>query len=333
MPIRAALLLLALALLPDAALALDLDPTPRLKALGQGVARAAKSLDLAQVYNRPPEPMFDDGPGVPGGGADAGPSPLATRLDRLERDLRARTGEIEELQHKVQTLEEQLRAVRAGANPGPSPAPAPVAGAPAAPVVIPAPAPTKRGDAFDPAADPAAPGAPKPLGTAAPSTPLVKSHAEPGQPLDISRALTGAPAAPDPAATGAIAPDQPKDEYSEALATLRAGQHEAAEKALAAYIAKNPKGKLVPAATYHLGESFFLRGRHREAAEKYLEISTKYGQSAQAPDAMLRLGQSLAQLGAKEQACASFSEVGVKYPNASTRVKDAAAREAKKSQC
>ena len=99
------------------------------------------------------------------------------------------------------------------------------------------------------------------------------------------------------------------------------------------FLAKNSKSKYAPAATYGLGESFFLRGRHREAAERYLEISTKFPQSAQAPDAMLRLGQSLAALGAREQACASFTEIGVKYPGSPVRIRDAAQRESKKLQC
>jgi tol-pal system protein YbgF len=160
---------------------------------------------------------------------------------------------------------------------------------------------------------------------------------EVGAPLDIAHGrLVGdgsAAAAPEIAPAPAAAPPGPKEEYDEAVATLKAGRFEAAEKSLTAFLSRNPKSKFAPAATFNLGESFFLRGRHREAAEKYLEISTKYGQSAQAPDALLRLGQSLSAMGAREQACASFSEIGVKYPNAATRIKEAAEREARKSQC
>jgi len=343
--------LLALAAAADAARALDFDPTGRLNALRRGVARATdsavKSLDVAQIYNRPGPDVIDDGTGAGGPGPDAGA--LSTRIDRLERDLRHKTGEIEELQHKVQALEEQLRLAHEGAAAGARPpANGPMNGSSPSPMVIPAPTSTppaggaRRGDAFDPSSAPAAPGAPKPLGTTAPSAPLDRPRAEaprePGQPLDISRALTGngsgsASSAPAELATASIAPAGPKDEYSDALVALRSGQYETAEKSLSAFLARNPKSRLASAATYNLGESFFLRGRHREAAEKYLEISTKYAQSAQAPEALLRLGQSLYALGAKEQACASFSEIGVKYPAASTRVKDAAQREIKKGQC
>jgi tol-pal system protein YbgF len=102
---------------------------------------------------------------------------------------------------------------------------------------------------------------------------------------------------------------------------------------LTTFLSKTPKSKLVPAAIYNLGESYYQRGRRREAAEKYLEITSKYGQSSQAPDALLRLGQSLSALGAKEQACASFNEIGVKYPAALTRLRDVVERESKKLQC
>jgi len=182
----------------------------------------------------------------------------------------------------------------------------------------------------------------------APSTPLAttpRSAAgsvttapvrEVGQPLDIAhgRLVGDAPApgaeiAPAPEA----APPGPKEEYEDAVATLKAGKFEAAEKSLASFLARNPKSKFAPAATFNLGESFFLRGRHREAAERYLEISQKYGQSAQAPDALLRLGQSLGAMGAKDQACASFNEIGVKYPGSAARVREAAQRESKKLQC
>jgi len=293
---------------------------------------------LAQSYNVPPSDIYD------GAESKAASDPETTvRMDRLERELRRLTGQNEELQHRVQLLEDQLRAAkpepRAEAAPHGSTTPPPAVQTTSPPAATPGAG--KRSDAFDPAAQPSAPGAPKPLGTTAPSAPIDAAERrgsaapvrEAGQPLDIAhgRLVGDKPAPAEIAAAPAI--PVPKQEYDQAVAALRAGKYEEAERSLAAFLSKNGKGKLAAAATFNLGESFFLRGRHREAAEKYLEISTKYGDSPQAPEAMLRLGQSLSAMGAKEQACASYSEINAKFPKAASRIREAAQRESKKIQC
>jgi tol-pal system protein YbgF len=352
-----------LSIFPVSALAAEGDAQSRIERLERDLPKVARRMETAQLYNRPPVDIDVDQQGA--GGDPAG---LTMRIDRLERELRQLTGRIEEIQHDIQRLDEQARrlppdaAIRP-ANPSgaalPPVAAAPTAAAPAAPG-----GPLRRGDAFDPSRDPNAAGAPRPLGSTPPSAPLTSTASpqaragapnsepsatlsrEPGAPLDITHGRTiqdivganppaiGAPATTGPDAMAALPnPPGPKDEYEIAVSYLHKGQYETAEKALAAFIVKNPKGRFTPGATFYLGESYFLRGRHREAAEKYLEISAKYASSPQAPDALLRLGQSLNALGAREQACASFSEIGAKYPNASARVKDAAQRESKKVPC
>ena len=289
-------------------------------------------------------------PGVPAHNPPAGQDAtmLTTRIERLERQLRQVTGENEELQHKVQVLEEQLRAARPqepvkSAEPAKSEASRPVEAAskPAEPISAATPAPVnepgqtvkegKRADAFRPANAPDAPGAPKPLGAATPSAPLDIAHGR----LVGAQPATGANDTPLGAALtpSAAPPGGAQQEFDDAVAALKGGRYEAAEQMLTAFLAKNPKNKLATAAIYNIGESYFQRGRRREAAEKYLEITTKYAQSSQAPDALLRLGQSLAALGAKEQACASFNEIGVKYPAAISRLREVVERESKKLQC
>ncbi|HYA80448.1 MAG TPA: tol-pal system protein YbgF [Methylocystis sp.] len=289
-------------------------------------AAGGPSAVLAQNYNRPLyDDPYDDRMEPPQRPSNS--SGVELRVERLERELRAMTGRVEELQHTVQTLEDQLRAGR------PAPASAP-------------PAVERRGDSFDPAANPNAVGAPRQIGQTVPSAPISSPPRavaavpvrEAGAPMDVTPGLKGGgepSVAPPLAPAQAEAPAQPsvKDEYDEAVALMRNGQYEAAEKSLSVFLAKYSKSKFAPAATYGLGESFFLRGRNREAAEKYLEITTKYPQSAQAPDALLRLGQALGAMGAHEQACASFSEIGAKYPGSPTRIRDAAQRESKKQQC
>jgi tol-pal system protein YbgF len=335
---------LGAALSSSAALGAEPDSPLRLERIGQGLQSIGKRLDVTQLFDRPPRDMDEEIAPPP---RDAAAS--SVRIDRLESQIRALNGMVEELQHQVRRLEEQLRRPQEGAA-APPPRVAGVVSEPSGPLVPPAPGGLRRGDSFDPNRDPSAPGAPRPLGSTAPSAPLPAGTAaainselrSPGAPLDLTHGLASqTPSAPaEPAQSAAVVPgaaatlpQTPRDEFDVALAHLRLGEYEAAEKGFSGFLGKNGKSKLAPQATYYLGESFFLRERHREAAEKFLEISTKYPASPQAPEAMLRLGQSLHAIGAKEQACASFSEIAVKFPGASARVKEAAQRESRKDQC
>ena len=131
----------------------------------------------------------------------------------------------------------------------------------------------------------------------------------------------------------ATAPKSAREEFDIALAYLKQRAYEDAEKGFTRFLEKNPKNKLASDAIYYLGDSFYLRGRQREAAEQYLKISTQYADSPRAPAALLRLGQSLNALGAKEQACATYGEISRKYPDAPAMVKAGAEREVKRAQC
>ena len=312
-------------------------------------------LHLTQALERSPIEGEENLAEIPRANADSGT--LSTRVDRLERELRAMTGQAEELQHKVQMLEEQLRSLRQEPSRALDNATRPSetqnnltsnAANSAQSTELKT---TKRSDAFNPSAEPNAIGAPKPLGATPPSPPLNTdtkntdtkpaaplTQREVGQPMDLSHTAGsgGASTAPqdgDKTKSSPASSSDPKDDYDAAVSTLQAGNFELAEKSFSKFLAKNGKTKYAPAATFYLGESFYLRNRYREAAEKYLEITTKFAQSGQAPDALLRLGQSLIAIGAKEQACASFSEIEIKYPTAPGRVKETAQRESKKIQC
>jgi tol-pal system protein YbgF len=390
-------------------------------------------IELAQFFGQRPPADVDDY-GGPGGRQDE--AGLSVRVDHLESQLRSLTGQLEQAQFQVRKLQEQLTKFQQdvefrfqetahGGRPAPQrrsdsepQAVAPAAPAPVSAGITPAnpgslaTAGMRRGDAFDPASDPNAPGVPRQLGsissTATATTPLTSREPradvpmdqgfddarDPHQPIDLMRrsranstgaasAPSGAlvpitesppaaaprpvtpavattqpastpagpprvipltpqapvpaavPAAPTPGTQVAALPQSPpKSEYEEAVGMLKQGQYDAAEKTFSDFLAKNPKSPLAASAVYNLGETYYLRSRHREAAEQFLKISTAYPSSTRAPEAMLRLGQSLHAIGgAKEQACAAFGEVGRKYPNASANIRAAAEREAKKNQC
>jgi tol-pal system protein YbgF len=301
-------------------------------------------------------------PGQEGGD----PAALVVRIERLEDELRAANGAIEELQNQQHKLQEQLKRFQedvefrfTGANGAKGPPPAASAAlqtpATAAPIVAAAPPPAlearpKRSDAFDPSSEPGAVGAPKPLGTTAPSAPL-DGPSLVGAPLDLSHpnasvaanagAAQATPTGPlsdadQPTVIAGIsgaAVDAPKEQYNAAIEAYRAGQYDQAESQFRAFLAHNAGSRLAPDATFYLGESYLQRSRPREAAEQYLKLSTDYAKSPRAPEGMLRLGQSLAMLGNNEQACATFGEVSRRFPAASTAIRKSVEREMQKDHC
>jgi tol-pal system protein YbgF len=337
--------------------------------LGLTSARAADgAIVVAQGYNLPPGEIGR-------GGQDE--ASLLVRLERLENQVRQLNGQLEQMQFENRKLEEQLRKfqqdvdfrLQEGRGKPPKRTeletpPATTVPSTDAPATVPSTTPRpggRRADAFDPLADPNAPGVPHQLGGTAPVAPTTPGQVavddtDPNAPLELSSSPERAPhPAPVPAGPGptpvttplttpggtviaTTAPNAPpvnpvKEEFDVALGYFKQKEYDNAEKNFAAFIQKNPKTRYSAEAVYYLGESYYLRGRQREAAEQYLKISTDYANSSRAPEALIRLGQSLNALGAKEQACASFSEVGRKYPNASAAVKAAAEREAKRLQC
>jgi tol-pal system protein YbgF len=320
---------------------------------------------------------------------------LVLRVERLESQLRQMNGLVEQVQFENHRLEEQLKkfqqdvefrfqessgrpkppqkrgeldtnaqtqtALRTNEDPG----------SPTTPPTVP-PRSNRRADAFDPDADPNAPGAPRALGLSTTSQPPVVRQPQPNStvaidegnadaPLELSSSPAKAPRQPalppEGPVTGQIPPNgavplrtpggtiianaQPnappvnpvKEEFDLAMGYFKQKEYETAEKSFSAFLQKNAKTRYSAEAIYYLGETYYLRGRQREAAEQYLKISSDFPNSSRAPEALLRLGQSLHAIGAKEQACASFGEVSRKYPNASAAVKAAAERESKRIQC
>jgi tol-pal system protein YbgF len=303
--------------------------------------------------------------------AQSSASDLSVRIDRLEAQIRQMTGAIEQLQFRNQQLADQLRRMEDGGAQQSSAQPPRSTGAPTIapsvtrPPATPAPAPPppagRRGDAFDPAQNPVAPGAPRTLGAlpgGAPNQPpdaVVAEEPPPigapggraaGEPLNLST-MSGN-VAPDPGftppegrnpATGgaqmATLPpsDSPKDYYDLVYGYVLRKDYALAEDGFRTFLRKYPSDRMAPEAQYWLGESLFQRQRYRDAAEAFLNVSTKYESTAKAPDALLRLGQSLAVLGEKEAACASLGEVLRKYPRAALGVKQGVDREQKRVGC
>jgi tol-pal system protein YbgF len=305
---------------------------------------AAPAQAQFDIFHRQAPPPADIPGGAPGDPEDA--AALVVRINRLEEELRQAYGQIEELQNTQRRLEAQLQKFRqdvefrfgdraGGAPPKPDVAEAPLASD--QPGVAPRP---RRSDAFDPNADPNAPGAPRPLGTTAPSAPLVRESSAreqpaPGAPLELGKGPAPAPQPSGPmvVGSGVAMLDQPREQYNAALQAFQAGQYPEAETGFKAFLAANPAHRLSPDAIFYIGETYLQRSRPREAAEEFLKVTTDYSKSSRAPESMVRLGQTLAALGNSEQACATLGEFGKRYPTASASVKKLAEHESAKDHC
>ncbi|HST95467.1 MAG TPA: tol-pal system protein YbgF [Microvirga sp.] len=294
------------------------------------------------------------------------------RLNRLESQFRQISGQMEQLQYENRQLKEQLRKFqedvefrfqegRGGSRPS---SPTTTPSRPAQPPAQSAPAqPQRRSDLFDPSEAPDAPGAPRPLGTTAPSAPLAADANRPmplpggqlagigdlieqdeqgdldGAPMDggghdrMAALPQGAMAERPGPSVAATSVGNPRSDFDAAYASFSQKQYDQAEMGFRRFLQSNPRDKLVPEATFWLGETYLQRSRYREAAEQFLNVSAEHPDTAKAPDALLRLGISLNGLGAKDRACAVFAELDRKYPQASAPVRQASDREQKRIKC
>lgn len=241
---------------------------------------------------------------------------IILRLDRLESENRRLNGQIEEMRFQLRRSEDQLKRFQTDADtrfrdlesarPGARPGTTPSTQTPPAP---------RRSDAFDPAQNPNAAGAPRPL---TPGT-------DPNAPIDVTQ----------PRRTVAVTDGKgdPKSDYEAAQAHYANGDYERSEIAFRDFAKNHAKDRRVPDAIFFQGESLLARTRYREAAEHYLTVTSKHATASRAPEAMLKLGLALRGLGAKPEACATFDQVPKKYPNASSEIKAAVTREKARASC
>jgi TolA-binding protein len=283
---------------------------------------------------------------------------MLLRLDRLEQLVRQLNGQVEQAQNQNRRLEEQLRRFqndtdfrfkeleggRGGARPAGQ---APGAPSPAGQPVTPAAPRQQRGDAFDPSANPAGPGAPQPLGSpgSAAPPPRPRQTAGAGVVADPGRIIAGEENAVgrDPRAPTDLAPRPPvaptaqpttaRGQIDLGRQQLAAGEYEAAEGTFRDFTRSRPNDRLASEAVMGLGDSYFQRQRWREAAEQYVDVTTKYGKSARAAEAELKLGIALRGLGATKEACDVLSNHGQKHPGASPAIKQGVQRELQRARC
>jgi tol-pal system protein YbgF len=126
--------------------------------------------------------------------------------------------------------------------------------------------------------------------------------------------------------------ESPDTMYKSANEALLRRQFPEAEAGFRTFLTKYPEHSLAGSAQYWLGETFFVQGDSRQAAQNFLEAYKKYPKSRRAPDSLLKLGMSLNKMGQKEQACAALGSVGTEFPRA-VEAKKRATSEYKRAGC
>ena len=268
-------------------------------------------------------------------GDSASNAQTSLRLDRLESDLRTLLGQVQELSHQVKQLNRRLKQTRNNRTTTTNRTAAaadtesltdengyklPNYGDLSALGTYPEKA--EDGDVNDTVGDLNRAEGPKVLGTI------------PQKVVEGEQAALGA--VPDPVEAQPLdggSADGPDSLYENSYNNMLQRRFGAAEQGFRRFIKDHGKHKLAGNAQYWLGETYYARGRYKQAAKAFLEGYRKYSKSPKAPDSLLKLGMSLNQLGQKKHACKTFAQVKRQFPKASANVKNLAKKEQRRSGC
>ncbi|MFV3127829.1 tol-pal system protein YbgF [Niveispirillum sp. KHB5.9] len=145
--------------------------------------------------------------------------------------------------------------------------------------------------------------------TPAPAGDAPASHGNGGTaPAAAPAATNTVPSAPADLPSGSA-----QEQYDSAFNLLRQAQYDKAETAFTHFISANSASPLASNAQYWLGETFYVRGKYKEAAVAFAEGYQKYPKSPKAPDALLKLSLSLSAMKSNEDACAALTELNRAY--------------------
>jgi len=126
--------------------------------------------------------------------------------------------------------------------------------------------------------------------------------------------------------------DSPDMLYERSYESLLRRQFADAESGFRTFMQKYGDNSLAGNAQYWLGETYYVQGDYRQAAQSFLKGYREYPKGRKAADSLLKLGLSLNRLGQKEQACAAFGQLGGQFPKAA-EARKRAQTEAKRAGC
>jgi tol-pal system protein YbgF len=153
------------------------------------------------------------------------------------------------------------------------------------------------------------------------------------RPYGFDPAVTAPPHPPQAAPAAAAAPaGTARALFDQAIGALNRREYSAAESYFQQFLDQYPADPLSGSAQYWFGETAFVSGEYKTAAERFLKTFNTYPTTEHAPDALLKLAISLRRLGNNTDACATFSELQRRYPQA-TKVLQRADTEKKRANC
>lgn len=271
-------------------------------------------------------PQEAAGPAPEGEASSAALGDLTSRVGALETQIGALASQLEQLGKQMSALEAKLSAT-ASAAPAPQAVPQPETASP----------PIQQSESPPPPpADPAYSSTeedtskPRWFGGTPDQAPAGSADSSQPQPLAPAQA---APDKSDQNVTAGIPNGDAQSLYEQGYGAMLQHDYGAAETAFRQLIASHPSDPLAGSAQYWIGESYYVRGQYKSAADAFLKGYKKYKASDKAPDTLLKLGMSLAELGQKDAACSTFSELTSKYPKAPEHILDQAKGERKKAGC
>ena len=285
---------------------------------------ASRDRTLLAVGNGPQPGLVHTLRGEDGGFGDAGP-----RIQALETQIQALTNQMEQMAQQLSAMQAQLSGAPQSLPPlpqngdgpgrqGQAPAQSPTALASATDANAPT--------SFDTTTTPNGEGQP-PANRDADAWPESLSPL----PSDVG---SGGPGHDQPhSLTAALPANDAKALYEQGYGSVMQRDYAAAEPVFREFLASYPSDPLAGNAQYWLGESYFMRGQFKDAADAFLKGYQTYKSNQMAPDTLLKLGMSLAALGQKDAACSTFTELKTKYPSAGDHIRELAASERTKAGC
>lgn len=311
----------------------------------QRLERDLQSLQ-AQVSSGGQRPGGPVTPGAAPAGDGSLTSSMLGRITQIEQDQRSLTGQVEEVGFAVGQLKQRLdrmvtdmefrlselekKVDQGGGTAG---------GVTVAGATVGA-APPARPGAPTAASGPAAAGPtlgapPRNLGSISNADEKAIAERTAAQGGNVAAPPPGraAPAASAAAGSVRLPPGTPRDQYDYAFDLLKQGKYAEAEQAMRQFVQAYPSDALSGNAQYWLGETFYVRNNHTEAAVQFMQGYQRYPQSPKAPDNLFKLGMSLAVLDRKPEACAAFGRFNSEYPGAPGALKQRVQEERRRLAC